>query len=225
MASSIPKDRTITALGEVWSSLSDLLGDLTDDEWCASSPLPGWSVQDNVAHIVGTEAMLAGESGPIFEIDRDVNQHVRNDIGAFNEQWVESLRAVAPSDVLQAPVLAGLVVEAGYTSVAVAARADDYGVPFLEETVKGLEARGATVVLQEAYDPEAGTFDSVVDAMVGSGADAHVIISFVEGAQIVRWHGVRHGAVSSQSSLKFGGGVKVGRRDGRSGARFQLCGV
>ncbi len=92
----------------------------------------------------------------------------------------------APSDVLQAPVLADLVVEAGYTSVAVAARADDYGVPFLEETVKGLEARGATVVLKEAYDPEAGTFDSVVDAMIGSGADAHVIISFVEGAQIVQ---------------------------------------
>ena len=92
----------------------------------------------------------------------------------------------APSDVLQAPVLADLVIEAGYTSVAVAARADDYGVPFLEETVKGLEARGATVVLQEAYDPEAGTFDSVVDAMVGSGADAHVVISFVEGAQIVQ---------------------------------------
>jgi branched-chain amino acid transport system substrate-binding protein len=41
----------------------------------------------------------------------------------------------APSDVLQAPVLADLVVNAGYTNVAVVARADDYGVPFLEETV------------------------------------------------------------------------------------------
>ena len=100
MASSIPKDRTIAALGEVWSSLSDLLGDLTDDEWCASSPLPGWSVQDNVAHIVGTEAMLSGESGPNIDIDRDLNEHVRNDIGVFNEQWVESLRTVKPSEVL-----------------------------------------------------------------------------------------------------------------------------
>lgn len=92
----------------------------------------------------------------------------------------------APSDVLQAPVLAELVIEAGYTSVAVAARADDYGVPFLAETVAGLEARGADVVLQEAFDPEAGTFDSVVDAMLGSGADAFVLITFVEGAQIVQ---------------------------------------
>ena len=100
MASNIPKDRTVAALGEVWASLGDLLGELSDDEWRLPSPLPGWSVQDNVAHIVGTEAMLAGEPGPSVEIDRDVNAHVRNDIGAFNEQWVESLRAVPPNEVL-----------------------------------------------------------------------------------------------------------------------------
>ncbi len=100
MASNIPKDRTVAALGEVWASLSDLLGELTDDQWRAPSPLPGWRVQDNVSHIVGTEAMLAGEPGPNLEIDRDVNEHVRNDIGAFNEQWVESLRVVPPNEVL-----------------------------------------------------------------------------------------------------------------------------
>ena len=100
MASNIPKDRTVAALGEVWASLSDLLGELSEDEWQLPSPLPGWSVQDNVAHIVGTEAMLAGESGPDVQIDREANAHVRNDIGAFNEQWVESLRAVPPNEVL-----------------------------------------------------------------------------------------------------------------------------
>ena len=100
MTSSIPKDRTVAALGEVWASLGELLGDLTDEQWRLPSPLPGWSVQDNVSHIVGTEAMLAGEPGPDVNIDRDVNDHVRNDIGAFNEQWVESLRAVAPHEVL-----------------------------------------------------------------------------------------------------------------------------
>lgn len=100
MASNIPKDRTVAALGEVWASLDELLGGLTGDQWRLASPLPGWSVQDNVSHIVGTEAMLAGEPGPDVNIDRDVNDHVRNDIGAFNEQWVESLRAVAPHEVL-----------------------------------------------------------------------------------------------------------------------------
>lgn len=115
----------------------------------------------------------------------------------------------APSDVLQAPVLADLVVNAGYTSVAVVARADDYGVPFMEETAKSLEARGATVALVESYDPEAGTFDSVVDAMVGSGAEAHVIISYDEGAQIVQ--GLL--AAGVEGSALFGG-------DGIAGAAF-----
>ena len=100
MASNIPKDRTVAALGEVWASLGELLGELTDDQWTLPSPLPGWSVQDNVSHIVGTEAMLAGEPGPNLEIDRDVNDHVRNDIGAFNEQWVEALRTAPSNEVL-----------------------------------------------------------------------------------------------------------------------------
>ena len=73
MASNIPKDRTVAALGEVWASLSDLLGELSDEQWSLPTPLPGWSVQDNVSHIVGTEAMLAGEPGPSLEIDRDAN--------------------------------------------------------------------------------------------------------------------------------------------------------
>jgi len=100
MASNIPKDRTVAALGEVWASLDELLGDLTDAQWRLPSPLPGWSVQDNVSHIVGTEAMLAGEPGPNVDIDREANEHVRNDIGAFNEQWVEALRVVQPNEVL-----------------------------------------------------------------------------------------------------------------------------
>ncbi len=100
MASNVPQDRTVAALGEVWASLGELLGELSDDEWRLPSPLPGWSVQDNVSHIVGTEAMLAGEPGPDVDVDRDASSHVRNDIGAFNEQWVEALRTATPNEVL-----------------------------------------------------------------------------------------------------------------------------
>jgi uncharacterized protein (TIGR03083 family) len=100
MASSIPKDRTVAALGEVWASLDGLLAELTDDEWVLPTPLPGWSVHDNVSHIVGTEAMLSGQPGPDVEIDRESSEHIRNDIGVFNEQWVEALRDEAPSDLL-----------------------------------------------------------------------------------------------------------------------------
>jgi branched-chain amino acid transport system substrate-binding protein len=91
----------------------------------------------------------------------------------------------APSDVLQAPVLAEAILDSGATNVAVVARADDYGRPFMLETVANIESRGGTVTVQEAYDPDSATFDSVVEGMLNSGADAYAIISFVEGAQIV----------------------------------------
>src|SRR5690606_27434094 len=100
MPSNIPKDRTVAALGEVWTSLEALLGSLSDDEWLVPSPLPGWSVQDNVSHIVGTEAMLAGQPGPDIEIDRAASAHVRNDIGEVNEKWVDSLRGAPPEEML-----------------------------------------------------------------------------------------------------------------------------
>jgi uncharacterized protein (TIGR03083 family) len=100
MASRILKDRTVEALGEVWASLGELLASLTDEQWELPSPLPGWSVKDNVAHIIGTEAMLAGEPAPAVEIDRSLAPHVRNDIGAFNEQWIESFRSTPPNEVL-----------------------------------------------------------------------------------------------------------------------------
>jgi uncharacterized protein (TIGR03083 family) len=99
MASSIPRERTIEALREEWASIADLLAGLSDDEWAMATPLPGWDVQDNVAHMIGTEMMMSGEPAPDVEIDREVATHVRNDIGAFNEAWIESLRATDPADV------------------------------------------------------------------------------------------------------------------------------
>ncbi len=100
MASVIAKDRTVAALSEVWSSIGDLLAGLDDEQWASPSPLPGWDVKDNVSHIVGTEAMLLGIANPDVDIDRGATAHVRNDIGAFNEVWVEHLRTKRPNEVL-----------------------------------------------------------------------------------------------------------------------------
>ncbi len=96
----IVKDRVVAALGEVWASIDDLLSDLDDADWATPTALPGWSVQDTVAHIVGTEAMLLGEPSPSVTIDRDRLTHVRNDIAEFNEVWIEHLRASGPAEVL-----------------------------------------------------------------------------------------------------------------------------
>ena len=116
MSSLIPKDRTVAALDEVWSSITELLVSLNDAQWSLPSPLPGWDVQDNVAHIVGTEAMLLGIENPDIEIDRDELPHVQNDIGVFNELWVQYLRMRQPNEVLS--------VFEEYTGARLAALAD-----------------------------------------------------------------------------------------------------
>lgn len=92
----IPKDRTVDALGSVWSSIRQLLGTLTEDQWSAPTVLPGWDVRATVAHIVGTERMLMGDAPEIgfdreSEADTASAPHVRNDIGALNEAWVRTL--------------------------------------------------------------------------------------------------------------------------------------
>lgn len=136
MASDIPKDRTVAALAEVWASTSELLTSLPADEWSQPSPLPGWSVQDNVSHIVGTEAMLLGESNPDVTIDRQILTHVSNDIGEFNEVWVEHLRSAEPSVVLsqfneftlrRVEALEAMPLEEWHAESLTPARRDTYG--------------------------------------------------------------------------------------------------
>jgi ABC-type branched-subunit amino acid transport system substrate-binding protein len=92
----------------------------------------------------------------------------------------------APSDALQGPVLAEQVIADGNATMAIAARADDYGQGLLDATVEAFEAQGGEVLYSDTYDPEAGTFDSVVEDLVNAGADAIVLIPFVEGAAIVQ---------------------------------------
>ncbi len=92
----------------------------------------------------------------------------------------------APTDALQGPVLAETIVGDGYSQVALMARADDYGRGLLESTKSALTKQGATVAAEIVYDPEAASFDSEVQQVVNSGADAVAIIGFDEGAKILK---------------------------------------
>ncbi len=91
----------------------------------------------------------------------------------------------APTDALQGPVLADIVIEDGNSNPAVLARADDYGQGLLDATVGALEDQGASIAAEIVYDPEAANFDAEVNEVVGSGADSVILISFDEGAQIL----------------------------------------
>jgi ABC-type branched-subunit amino acid transport system substrate-binding protein len=92
----------------------------------------------------------------------------------------------APSDALQGPVLAETVIADGHSNVAIVARADDYGAGLAQATAQALEEAGATVALNQTYDPDAQNFDAVVQQIQGAQPDAAVVIAFEEGTQILQ---------------------------------------
>ncbi len=100
MTTTVPKEPTVAALHDVWARLDALLAGLDDDDWKRATNLPGWNIQAIAAHIIGTESMLLGRPAPDLTVLEATHPHVRNDIGKFNEAWVESLAAEPPADVL-----------------------------------------------------------------------------------------------------------------------------
>jgi uncharacterized protein (TIGR03083 family) len=93
------KDRLTGLLEDEWSAIADLLSGLSERQW-RTSVLPGWTVHDVVAHMIGTERMLAGEEVPAVPADADLGPHVRNDIGKVNEAWIAALRDRPDTDLL-----------------------------------------------------------------------------------------------------------------------------
>lgn len=96
----VPQGLTIDALAQELDALDALLADLPAEDWDRATPCPGWDVRANVAHIIGTEWMMAGRPSPELPVDRDAIPHVRNDIGAFNEAWVLAHVGTDPAELL-----------------------------------------------------------------------------------------------------------------------------
>jgi uncharacterized protein (TIGR03083 family) len=97
----IEKDAVVPALVAEWSAIDDLLTSLRPEQWEWPTALPEWTVRDNVSHIIGTECALDGQAPPPCATDVRALPHVRNDIGAANELWVQGLRAESPERMLE----------------------------------------------------------------------------------------------------------------------------
>lgn len=91
----------------------------------------------------------------------------------------------APSDNLQAPALASVIIDDGFADIAVVWRSDDYGVGFGTLLVDELEAAGATVVMGSGYDFAQTSFADVAAEVAASGAEALAMITFDEGGQLL----------------------------------------
>jgi uncharacterized protein (TIGR03083 family) len=94
------REPLVALLESVWDSITSLCRDLTYEEYGRSTDCPGWIVRDHLAHMIGTESMLLGRTAPEAAVDVRSLDHVRNDIGAFNEEWVQAYRSRPGADAL-----------------------------------------------------------------------------------------------------------------------------
>jgi uncharacterized protein (TIGR03083 family) len=78
------------ALAETWESLADVCLGLRPDEWRQPTGCPGWSVQDQLSHLIGIERVLDGEVEPDW--DEPAGDHVKNEFAAHNEKWIAARR-------------------------------------------------------------------------------------------------------------------------------------
>jgi uncharacterized protein (TIGR03083 family) len=92
-------DRPVIAhLNAVWSSIDDLVTGLDDREWEQPTDCPGWTVRDQVSHLIGTESWLLGLPEPA-PVDPAAAPHAHNPLGLANEAWVAERRDRSGTEV------------------------------------------------------------------------------------------------------------------------------
>jgi len=94
----VDKTGAVALLRNEFEALGTLCAPLTDDLWGTPTCLPGWSVQDVLSHVIGTESILLGEPAPTVDISHITT--LANPIAEANELWVESMRGLTPGELL-----------------------------------------------------------------------------------------------------------------------------
>jgi uncharacterized protein (TIGR03083 family) len=88
----------VDQLVEVWASTVSACARLDDAQWDRPTDCPGWTVKDQLSHLVGIERMIRGDPPP--PAPDSPPPHVVNDFGLLNESWVGARRAVPGDEVL-----------------------------------------------------------------------------------------------------------------------------
>ncbi len=96
-ASALPfADADIPKLAAIYAAslidFRELAQQLSDAQWVAASPCPGWSVGDVVAHVVALESELHGDPLPDHEPDWAALPHITNDFSRMTERAVDWYR-------------------------------------------------------------------------------------------------------------------------------------
>ena len=91
--------QVVDLMERVWRSIDSLCSPLTEAQWKTSTDCPGWSVQDQVSHLVGAESQILGNPRP--DHTPKETGHVRNEVGQSNEVVVDYRRSWPGQKVLE----------------------------------------------------------------------------------------------------------------------------
>jgi uncharacterized protein (TIGR03083 family) len=98
MSNPVPASPSIAHLELLWESISGVCADLSEDEWRLPTGCPGWTVQDQVAHLIDYESGALGRPRP-DHTPRDL-AHTKNAMGESNEVGVDFRRPQPGHEVL-----------------------------------------------------------------------------------------------------------------------------
>lgn len=93
-------NRSIENLAALWSSIDALCEGLSEDEWKRPTGCPGWTVQDQIAHLIDYESSAVGRPRPEHALSDDAASHLKNDMGKANEVGVDYRRSWPGDKVL-----------------------------------------------------------------------------------------------------------------------------
>ena len=90
---------SVENLAVLWASIDDLCSGLEPAEWDLPTGCPGWTVKDQLSHLIDYEARAVGRPSPDHEAGE--HGHVKNDLGRGNEVGVDFRRSRAGPEVLE----------------------------------------------------------------------------------------------------------------------------
>ncbi len=88
----------VDMMEHVWRSIESLCSSLSEAEWKTPTDCPGWSVQDQVAHLGGAESRILGN--PVPDHTPSETAHVKSEGGLSNEVLVDYRRSWTSQQVL-----------------------------------------------------------------------------------------------------------------------------
>jgi len=87
----------------------------------------------------------------------------------------------APSDARQGEVLAGIVMERGFDTVALTHTNNDYGAGFANAFTEHFTAAGGTITITVPHEEAKGDYSAEVGSLASAGGDALVVLGYVDG--------------------------------------------